>query len=750
MWFNIAVAALTGILFWQSPFSACILLIVITFHCVRKRKTGFLPLLILTGVFFLIYSYEAPAEPFDWTDAARGAVSGQLLFTDDLSVDGDLMNGTLTVYGQPVHFSYYLKSEEEQKRLLSDMPYYQSCTGRLELKQPLPNTNGLKFDYAAYLKRQGIHYMAEIKAIDFTACRSGNINLLEELKLYRVQLADRMMDTERFNIRYVVALTLGDTRYLTSSELEQLKALGIYHLYAISGSHVALISVQLFFLLKRLYVPVHWCTGVMLLLIPLYTVLTGLSPSVVRSSLFILIYMVMKKYGFTLLDSLSLSFLLFLLVDVSVLSDIGFQLSYFISFTLVVTSDLLQDKRPLTLLIITSLISQLASLPVLIMNFNSFQVIGFLTNLVFIPFFTFLMFPLCTIILLWSMLFHTIPLFFDSLLHAAFFINDIMISLFKLIRLPDIIVADQLAEGYVLLIAVVYASFLMLKKSLLHFYTAIAVTLLLVTGLTILQPRAEGVTFIDVGQGDSSLVESQGQVMVTDTGGKADIPKEKWRERRKGSDAISFNVLALLHEKGYSRIDFLLLTHPDADHFGEAVHLMERMHVDNLILNTAAPGHEKYQSLLVLAHKKGTQVIDARTVEHFKVGHADVKLMNTEGTFSDENDSSIVSRVTLGRRYLLMGDLPIGKEELLKEKLCEEPADILKVGHHGSHTSTSDALLDCLKPKYAVISAGRNNRFGHPHVEVVERLATSHIQVFNTQVEGRIEFSDEIRTAKRP
>jgi len=750
MWFNLAVAAFCGILFRFAPLSACILFLLIIFHCYKKQRLLYLLGLSAMGCFFYFYSDSEPPADFDWTDTKRGSLLSSIVFTDEQNIDGDYFSGVALIQNQPVRFSYYIKTENEQKKLISSMPYFKTCSASAELRQPLPNTNGLKFDYASYLKRQGIHYQATIKNIDWLTCEKVELDILEQLKLYRVQLADQMIQSERFNMRYVVALTLGDTRFLSTNELNKLKVLGIYHLYAISGSHVALISVQLFFLMKRFYIPIHWCMAILFIIIPMYTILTGLSPSVIRSSLFIVIYMALKRYGINLLDALSLSFLLFLLFEPTAIFDIGFQLSYFISLILIFTSNLYQHRRPYALLLMTCLISQLASIPILLINFNSFQVIGLFTNILFIPFFTIVMFPLCTFILLWMMLWHSLPGWFDILLKATFFLNDLLIDVYSHIQLSDINMANQRAEIYIILTLFIFFILLRLKFSAIQFFSYSMLLFLMLYNLSILQPHEEGVTFIDVGQGDSSLVESGGQILVTDTGGQMEMSKERWQQRQKENDAVAFHLHGLLKEKGYQKIDYLLITHPDADHFGEAVHLLDLIHVDYLILNKNAPGHDKYVKMLALAKARGTKIIDTKHIEKIKVGNAEVELFNTSGSFSEENDSSIISRVSLGRRYLLMADAPSDKEVSLIKHLCNAQIDVLKVGHHGSKTSTSDELLDCAQPKYAVISSGRNNRFGHPHEEVMSKLKARKIQILNTQSDGKIEFLNTVKTAKRP
>ncbi|UTH12996.1 DNA internalization-related competence protein ComEC/Rec2 [Macrococcus equipercicus] len=744
MWLNSALSALIGILLTESPVSACILVIVLTIHLYVKKQLMFLLMYsaVIAAFLMLSSSGHTVLSDFDWTDNEAGSYKGPVLFEDDVQVDGDLLSGTLTAGEKKLRFNYYIGSEEEQRFIKAHMPYYTRCPVDLRLQRVLPNTNGLKFDYDEYLSFQGIHYTAKVTTFDRTSCQPLKPVGIDWLKKYRLQLADWLMTLPHERMAYVVALTLGDTRYLSTDELTALKALGIYHLYAISGSHVALLSVQLFYVLKRLYVPLLYSRMVILVLIPLYALLTGCSPSVLRASLFIFLYILLKPFGMTLLDSLALSFLLFLLYDIQLIMDIGFQLSYIISFVLIFTGRLFDGKPAPAVFIMTTFFAQMASLPVLLLHFNTIQWSGFITNLLFVPFFTFLLFPLCTLILLAAMFFHVVPSVLLDMLTVLFKINDALIALFNGLHLPETVISNQWAVFYIMIAAVVcYGIYCCYRSTSAGLSVMASLCLLLMCWPW--PKEADRVTFVDVGQGDSTIVESMGKVMVIDTGGQLTFDSAPWKERRKASSTADFSVIPLLTERGYDTIDYLLLTHPDQDHFGEAVQLLHHFDINYLIINPVSFGAEKYKETLAAAAENHTKVIDSRRLPAMKLGHAQLHLMNIDSSAGDENDSSIVTFVKLKQlTYLLMADLPADKEQQITSQLSGITVNVLKIGHHGSETSTSDALLDRLKPNYAVISAGRNNRFGHPHSSVIRRLETRGISILNTQRDGKVEFED--------
>jgi len=745
VWLNSAFSALIGIMLTTSPFAACVLLVVLVIHLfIKKTLAHIFFYLVIIIVFFIICTFRTPIlSEFNWEDDKIGDYAGRVIFDDQLNLDGEVLTGAMNASGEQLQFNYYIGSEQEQILIKKRMPYFSSCPVQMSIHRPLPNTNGLKFNYDEYLANQGLRYTAQVKALSLTECQPVQLNFIDSIKWYRVTLVDRMMELPFDKMSYVVALTLGDTRYLSHNELAELKTLGIYHLYAISGSHVALLTVQLLFVFKRLYLPLIYSTGAIIALLPVYALLTGFSPSVLRASLFIALYMMLKRWGMTLLDSLALSFIIFLLYDIHLINDIGFQLSYMISFVLVFTDRLFDKKSPLVIFLMTTFIAQLSSFPVILLHFNTIQWSGLITNLLFVPFFNILMFPACTLLLLMTMIFNAHPPVVFNMLSILFTINDHLVAFFSALNMGETVIANQQGICYIIVAAFFYYAVAIGYRSVVKSMAAMLIYCLLIVGWSQLQVPHDSITFVDVGQGDSTIIESKRHVMVIDTGGKMQFDDAPWKQRRKQSTIAEFSIIPMLTERGYQQIDYLLLTHPDQDHFGEAVELLQRFDVKNLILNPEAAGAEKYKETIAVAEKRQTRVIDVRRLTSLTVGNAQVSVMNSDYQSAEENDSSVITTVKLGqRRYLLMADLPIAREESVMQ-LCRS-IDVLKVGHHGSDTSTSDALLDCIQPQLAVISAGRNNRFGHPHESVIQRLQQRHIQVMSTQQQGKIEIVDDV------
>ncbi len=267
----------------------------------------------------------------------------------------------------------------------------------------------------------------------------------------------------------------------------------------------------------------------------------------------------------------------------------------------------------------------------------------------------------------------------------------------------------------------------------------IIMALLLPTGAAILRHLANRavplprLTMLDVGQGDSILVRDGPRVLLVDGGGRNDAP-------RFGETTL----LPLLVDRGVRRVDVLVLTHAHPDHCGGLPAVVSRLDVGEVWLSPRRFRGDCAQRLLEAITARGVPI---RLIRHQQMplsvalGGMHIVALTADRTFKHgtENNASVVLRVTAGRRTILLtGDIEREAEALLSSTY-ELRADILKVAHHGSRTSTSEPLLDSVRPRLGLISCGRHNLFGHPHAGVLAALAAHGVRTWRTDLGGTID-----------
>ena len=250
-------------------------------------------------------------------------------------------------------------------------------------------------------------------------------------------------------------------------------------------------------------------------------------------------------------------------------------------------------------------------------------------------------------------------------------------------------------------------------------------------GFTDVNGTTAFVTFIDVGQGDCILIGSEGHYMLIDTGDR---------------DADD-TVINRLTAEGIVSLDYLILTHPHADHIGEAAEITEQFYVGEIIMpevpDELVPTSAVYERLLDAAEEKGIGFHRAAD-EHFTLGACGFDTYAAYGEYDDLNDYSVIVRLTHGKnRFLFTGDCEQAEEEEILSKGVPLSADVLKAGHHGSSSSSGAEFLAAVCPTYTVISCGRDNEYGHPHEEALTRIKKFSPHVFITARDGSVRFDSD-------
>lgn len=231
--------------------------------------------------------------------------------------------------------------------------------------------------------------------------------------------------------------------------------------------------------------------------------------------------------------------------------------------------------------------------------------------------------------------------------------------------------------------------------------------------------------FIDVGQGDAILITTAEGNILIDTSEKSE------REA----------LVNYLAEQNITSLKYLILTHTDADHIGSADYVVENYDVDTVMMTDYTATTKTYERLLTAIENKGTNVIIPELRYVFTLGSLQMTIIAPTEKFDDPNEMSLVIKAVHGETSLMFtGDAEVESEEGILEtwSAAELKVDILKVGHHGSDSSTTQAFLDALDPDAAVISCGEGNSYGHPHAEVVDRLTAKGVTIYRTDKDGTV------------
>ena len=232
------------------------------------------------------------------------------------------------------------------------------------------------------------------------------------------------------------------------------------------------------------------------------------------------------------------------------------------------------------------------------------------------------------------------------------------------------------------------------------------------------------VHFIDVGQGDAILIQSpNGKTMLSDGGVKGEGP----------------NVVSYLREQGVERLDYVVATHPDADHIGGLLAVLNSISIKHFMDSGKMHTSQTYEEMISLIAEKNIPYIVPKTGEKVKLDDAlDVAVLHADEDAADNNEASIVLKVVYNNvSFLLTGDAGIDVE---KEMMSSQDvkATVLKAGHHGSNTSSSPAFIEAVDPEVAVLSYGQDNKYGHPHFEVVKSLQQAGSKIYGTAESGHI------------
>ncbi len=244
-------------------------------------------------------------------------------------------------------------------------------------------------------------------------------------------------------------------------------------------------------------------------------------------------------------------------------------------------------------------------------------------------------------------------------------------------------------------------------------------------------PDQMEVHFIDVGQGDATLVTCGGHAMLIDA----------------GDDTRGTAIQNYLQKQKITRLDYLILTHPDADHIGGAPVIITKFAVDNVFVSNYEKDNKTYLKLIQSLDNKRLKASTPKVNSNYTLGSASITILAPGKEYDNPNDASIALLLKNGTRsFLFTGDAGEAAEKDILKTGVDVSADVYKIGHHGSRYSTSADFFAAVNPFYAVISCGADNAYGHPHAETLNTLRTAGVKVYRTDEAGTIIASTDGRS----
>lgn len=753
-----AVSALLGILcsYRQHIFFYLLFVLFIGWLFLSKKVT-----LELSGIllcFFLLFLVRGGYDSqVNHSRIKEDASSFIITFLEPATVDGDRWRtvGKEKQKKEKLLVSYKIETEKEKSFLENAQVIGKTCMlqGSLSLPSSQRNENG--FNYRGYLENQSIYWLLSIEDLNLTHCKKES-DLLFLLKQLRekgtIWIDEHFSET---TIPVAEALIFGERGMMEENLQIAYQRLGIIHLLAISGSHVVVLIGILYFVMIRFGLTKERASTILLLLLPVYAVLTGLSPSVVRAVLTSMLLLTKNKFRFfstfPMIDIISTAFCICLFIQPRLLFNIGFLLSFTVCFFLIISSSLIKEYHTSTfkMYFFTTFISEFAAIPVILYYFYEIPTLSLLANLIFIPFYTIIVLPYLMILYVLSYPFPQFLSFFSFPLDFVLMLSDKMVL--KLASYPfSTLVLGKPSLSFLCAYMVSLPCFFYLyenipKKSRKWLY-GIPVLIISLQFINNLYPQTGEITFIDVGQGDSILINlpnNKGTYLI-DTGGTVTFPMEDWQRRKDPFEVGAKTVVPFLKSKGIFTIDKLILTHGDLDHIGGSTAIMEQLNVKEIMYpNVYGERSVEEERLFSIAKKKQIPIRHTQAGQNWSAGKDSFfVLAPLENKDLTKNNGSIVIFAKVAdSTWLFTGDLEKEGEQALMHKypLLKE-IDVLKIGHHGSESSSTSEFIERLKPKIAVISVGENNRYNHPSNEVLSTLNENKVKVFRTDENGGISF----------
>ncbi len=760
-----AVSFILGILLLSSiglnPFLIISSVILLTIICLLKKLGNLKTVICISLSFFIVggmffynaeYRYTGSFNQFyDNPIEVKGFIDSEVQNSEDGKTNFILQ--TESVVYKNKNFKVKNKILVYVNNINIKIGYRAkiSLTGVVEKPKPATNPGG--FDYRRYLASIGVSgriYLNGTSDIQLSDQKGGGyLNRIGyAIKNKVIDIISYSLDKNQAGL--LEGMLIGYKDGLDENAFTAFSKAGLTHIMVASGMNVAFIILPFTFIFKKLRLSSLKANIITIFILVLFVFVTGFSASVVRAVIMGIIILtgriIMREPD--IYTSISASALILLIINPYTLFDIGFQLSFGATLSLVMfypqikpftecryIPDVISDTLAATIA------AQIGVIPVTLYYFNNFSTFSIISNILVVPlveFVTIIGFIMVFTGLLNIYLAVIIGYINNTFLAFILFVTEVTSKIpFSLLKLPTPTIGMVLF--YYLFIFYLFKgrNYFKSKKYTKHLKRAIIILIIIMFGAKSLIPKPLEITFLDVGQGDSTFIRTaHGTKILIDGGGREANSKSEF-------DIGESVMVPYILDRGTKKVDMVIASHGHSDHTEGLEAVLRELSVGTVIVpETDGRGFEK---VISICKEKNISVIKCKQGDRIKLDNETIfEVLNPlpykidSIAQEDLNESSLVLKLVYKNvKVLFTGDSGVPSEERMLKQGLDLKADIIKVGHHGSPGSSSIDYIKVVKPEYGVVSVGRNN-FGHPSQFVIDSFQENGTKLFRTDESGAV------------
>ena len=612
------------------------------------------------------------------------------------------------------------------------------------------------FDYSLYLKTQKIYGTFDIENYKIISKENGS-----KIQKYIVQFKNYVKKTLRKNLEkdeaeLGIGIAIGDRSGISKEIENDFKNSNLTHMLAVSGSHFTYIILAVGYV-NKIIKRNKMGKVIMIIVIILFMNLTGNTASVVRSGI-MAIMMVLASLFHRRVDiwtSMAVAIIFQLISNPYIIFDVGLQLSYGGVIGIVLFNEKLTElftkyfnkkdsmlKRNLITAISVTISANIIIIPIMLLNFNTFSFSFVISNLLAGPLLG------IAVIAIFALIF--ISFILGEILEPAWMIINFIVKLLIGIAhycanmplskiylpTPNLVLACMF---YICLFFIRFPEKIKKVKRLLPSMMIVIIILNLTFPILTSRKKDLSINFIDVGQGDSTLIRVNNKNILIDGGGSS--YSSEW-------DVGEMTLLPYLLDRGIISLDYVIVSHFDSDHYQGLMYVLENIKVKNVVISSLGQESNEFSEFMELVNKKNINTLNVKKGDVLKIKNASIEILYPDNELINDNvknnNALVFKFIWKDFSMLFTGDIEkLAEEKILKlyeNNLEKLRCTVLKVAHHGSKTSSTQRFLEAVSPKIALIGVGKNNNFGHPNEGVIRRLKDINCKIYRTDERGEICF----------